>query len=113
MRLFVHAIRGLRRTPVAAVGMLLTLAITIAANVGAFSLVNGLLLRRLPVRDPQRLVTVSSDEAIRLGLPAGPGWSYGMWDRLWVGILDLGGVWWLIRRRCKVPRAMEVKRHVD
>ena len=25
--------------------------------------------------------------------------NYGMWDRLWVGILDLSGVWWLIRRR--------------
>src|SRR5882672_2379538 len=23
--------------------------------------------------------------------------NYGMWDRLWVGILDLAGVWWLIR----------------
>ena len=21
------------------------------------------------------------------------------WDRLWIGILDLAGVWWLIRRR--------------
>ena len=25
--------------------------------------------------------------------------NYGMWDRLWVGILDLAGVWWLIRRK--------------
>jgi dolichol-phosphate mannosyltransferase len=24
---------------------------------------------------------------------------YGMWDRLWAGIVDLCGVWWLIRRR--------------
>jgi len=23
---------------------------------------------------------------------------YGMWDRLWVGIVDLFGVWWLLRR---------------
>lgn len=30
--------------------------------------------------------------------------NYGMWDRLWVGILDLCGVWWLIRRRKRVPR---------
>ncbi|MFN3659001.1 MAG: glycosyltransferase family 2 protein [Pseudolabrys sp.] len=29
--------------------------------------------------------------------------NYGMWDRLWVGILDLAGVWWLIRRRRRVP----------
>ncbi len=36
--------------------------------------------------------------------------NYGMWDRLWVGILDLIGVWWLIRRRRHVPRASEVIR---
>jgi dolichol-phosphate mannosyltransferase len=34
--------------------------------------------------------------------------NYGMWDRLWVGILDLAGVWWLIRRRRRVPRISEV-----
>jgi dolichol-phosphate mannosyltransferase len=34
--------------------------------------------------------------------------NYGMWDRLWVGILDLAGVWWLVRRRKKVPRVSEV-----
>ena len=34
--------------------------------------------------------------------------NYGMWDRLWVGILDLMGVWWLLRRRKKVPQASEV-----
>ncbi len=35
--------------------------------------------------------------------------NYGMWDRLWVGILDLFGVWWLIRRRKAVPQVTEVK----
>jgi len=34
--------------------------------------------------------------------------NYGLWDRLWVGILDLAGVWWLIRRRKRVPRISEV-----
>ena len=34
--------------------------------------------------------------------------NYGMWDRFWVGILDLAGVWWLIRRRKRVPQASEV-----
>ena len=34
--------------------------------------------------------------------------NYGMFDRLWVGILDLAGVWWLIRRRRRVPSAQEV-----
>jgi glycosyltransferase involved in cell wall biosynthesis len=40
--------------------------------------------------------------------PRGAGVSnYGMWDRLWVGILDLAGVWWLIRRRKRIPEVLE------
>jgi glycosyltransferase involved in cell wall biosynthesis len=40
--------------------------------------------------------------------PRGAGRSnYGMWDRLWVGILDLCGVWWLIRRRTRIPEVLE------
>ena len=35
--------------------------------------------------------------------------NYGMWDRLWVGILDLAGVWWLIRRKRRVPEVSEVR----
>jgi len=35
--------------------------------------------------------------------------NYGLWDRLWVGILDLAGVWWLIRRKRRVPEVSEVK----
>lgn len=38
---------------------------------------------------------------------------YGMWNRLWVGLLDLFGVWWLIRRRSRVPNVVEVKLNVD
>jgi dolichol-phosphate mannosyltransferase len=30
--------------------------------------------------------------------------NYGFFDRLWVGILDLAGVWWLVRRRRIVPQ---------
>jgi dolichol-phosphate mannosyltransferase len=33
--------------------------------------------------------------------------NYGLWDRLWVGILDLTGVWWLIRRKKRVPEIVE------
>ena len=33
--------------------------------------------------------------------------NYGMWDRLWVGILDLAGVWWLIRRKKRNPEISE------
>lgn len=41
------------------------------------------------VRDRQRISGVSN---------------YGFFDRLWVGMLDLMGVWWLIRRRKRVPQ---------
>jgi dolichol-phosphate mannosyltransferase len=34
--------------------------------------------------------------------------NYGFWDRLWIGILDLAGVWWLIRRKKRVPQFEEV-----
>jgi dolichol-phosphate mannosyltransferase len=34
--------------------------------------------------------------------------NYGFWDRLWIGILDLCGVWWLIRRKRSVPEISEV-----
>jgi glycosyltransferase involved in cell wall biosynthesis len=35
--------------------------------------------------------------------------NYGFFDRLWVGIVDLAGVWWLIRRRRRVPVAREAE----
>jgi dolichol-phosphate mannosyltransferase len=34
--------------------------------------------------------------------------NYGFWDRLWIGILDLFGVWWLIRRKKRAPEISEV-----
>ena len=34
--------------------------------------------------------------------------NYGFWDRLWIGILDLAGVWWLIRRKKPGPEISEV-----
>ena len=34
--------------------------------------------------------------------------NYGFFDRLWVGILDLAGVWWLIRRKRSIPQAQEI-----
>lgn len=34
--------------------------------------------------------------------------NYGLFDRLWVGIMDLAGVWWLIRRRRRKPQVTEV-----
>jgi glycosyltransferase involved in cell wall biosynthesis len=34
--------------------------------------------------------------------------NYGFFDRLWVGILDLAGVWWLIRRKRRVAQSKEI-----
>src|SRR5689334_20670792 len=36
--------------------------------------------------------------------------NYGFFDRLWIGIMDLFGVWWLIRRKKTTPVATEVRR---
>jgi dolichol-phosphate mannosyltransferase len=33
--------------------------------------------------------------------------NYGFFDRLWVGIIDLAGVWWLIRRKKRVAQSQE------
>jgi len=35
--------------------------------------------------------------------------NYGFFDRLWIGIMDLCGVWWLIRRKKPTPDVTEVK----
>jgi dolichol-phosphate mannosyltransferase len=37
--------------------------------------------------------------------------NYGFFDRLWIGIMDLAGVWWLIRRKKPTPVATEVICH--
>jgi dolichol-phosphate mannosyltransferase len=37
--------------------------------------------------------------------------NYGFFDRLWIGIMDLAGVWWLIRRKRSTPVVTEVTYH--
>ena len=37
--------------------------------------------------------------------------NYGFFDRLWIGIMDLAGVWWLIRRKKPTPVVTEVLSH--
>ena len=34
--------------------------------------------------------------------------NYGFWNRLWIGMVDLFGVWWLIRRKKRIPQSVEV-----
>src|SRR2546425_13338486 len=54
------AIRSLRATPIVTCVAVVSLALGIGANTAIFSLVNALLLRALPVREPGRLFLVST-----------------------------------------------------
>jgi len=61
-----YAVRQLRRTPTFAFVAIATLALAIGANAAIFSLVNAVLLKRLPVASPQELrqiAWVSNDSA--------------------------------------------------
>jgi predicted permease len=82
MQDFRLAIRGLRRSPIVSTVAALSLALGLGANTAVFSLVNSLLLRTLPVAAPDRLVTIASDSAVKMGFNAGVGWNYPMWDAL-------------------------------
>ena len=55
---FRDAFRALRATPVVSAVAILSLALGIGANTAIFSLVNTLMLRSLPVKEPQQLVQV-------------------------------------------------------
>ena len=52
------ALRSLRATPIATTAVVLSLALGIGANTALFSILNSLILKTLPVRDPASLVMI-------------------------------------------------------
>ncbi|MGL5138236.1 MAG: glycosyltransferase family 2 protein [Beijerinckiaceae bacterium] len=61
-------------------------------------------LPALVVREGYRIVHLDVIDRTRLSGVS----NYTMWNRLWVGILDLAGVWWLIRRKKPSPMPEEI-----
>ncbi len=62
-----YALRQLSRTPAFTVTVLLTLALGIGANVAIFTLVNTVLLKKLPVADPASLVRLGDNNDCCVG----------------------------------------------
>ena len=74
------AIRVLRAAPVVTGIAILSLALGIGANTAIFSLVNSLLLRTLPVPEPERLVIMTTDASA--GRRNTDAWNYGLWEEI-------------------------------
>jgi len=70
-----YAIRFMRQNPGFTAVIVLTLALGIGANTAIFSLVDALMLRSLPVREPQRLVQV-------LAGPTRASWTNPLWEQV-------------------------------
>ena len=69
------AFRALRATPAVSAVAILSLALGIGANTAIFSIVNALMLRALPVREPQQLVQALTG-------PERTSWSNPLWEEL-------------------------------
>src|ERR1039458_9171542 len=68
-----YGVRALRRSPVFTTAAVLSLALGIGANTAIFSLLYQVVLRSLPIADPERLVAVH-------GSYSGPGDSSSSWS---------------------------------
>src|SRR5215813_7500958 len=71
------AVRALRATPIVSAVAILSLALGIGANTAIFSIVNSLLLRALPVKEPQQLALVTDDTARGLN-----SWTNPIWEQI-------------------------------
>ncbi|MGE0460169.1 MAG: ABC transporter permease [Vicinamibacterales bacterium] len=87
------AVRQMRQTPIISGITLLSLALGIGANVAIFSLVNALMLKALPVHEPDRLVVIGYDGTTRPSQSmTNPQWEY-LRDHqdVFAGMLASGG----------------------
>jgi predicted permease len=69
------AVRSLKSTPVVSIVAVLSLALGIGANSAIFSILDSLLLRSLPVANPQELVLVTVGDGRR------GGWTNPIWEQ--------------------------------
>ena len=70
------AFRSLRATPVVTIVAILSLALGIGANTAIFSILDSLILRTLPVREPRELVMVGTADARRTS------WTNPIWEQV-------------------------------
>jgi putative ABC transport system permease protein len=71
-----NAVRALRATPIVSAVAVLSLALGIGANTAMFSILDSLLLRALPVREPHQLVTIGD---VRSGRSS---WTNPIWEAI-------------------------------
>jgi len=77
------AVRSLRATPIVTAVAILSLALGIGANTAIFSLVNSLLLRALPVKEPGQLVMLSDAAGAQLAASRGiTSWTNPIWEQI-------------------------------